>query len=156
MAEAAPKVVATNRKARYDYFIEETFEAGIVLKGTEVKSLRAGRVQLRDSYARVEGGEVFLHNAHISPYEYGNRWNHEPLRVRKLLMRREQIRRLLGKTKEQGLTLIPLELYFTPRGRAKLALAVARGKKQWDKREAIARREVEREIARAVRERERE
>ncbi|HEX6971253.1 MAG TPA: SsrA-binding protein SmpB, partial [Limnochordia bacterium] len=109
-------VVATNRKARHDYFVEETIEAGLVLTGTEVKSLRAGRVQLRDSYARVERGEVFLYNVHISPYEYGNRWNHDPLRTRKLLLRRDEIRRLVGKTQARGMTLVPLDIYFTPGG----------------------------------------
>lgn len=147
------RYVVTNRKARHDYHIEETFETGIVLQGTEVKSMRAGKANLRDSFARIEQGEVVLYNMHIAPYDFGNRWNHEPTRPRKLLMRRDEIRRLIGKTREQGLTLVPLSVYFSKRGHAKIELAVARGKKLWDKRADIAQRDAERDISRAVKER---
>jgi len=147
------KIVTDNRRARHDYFIEETFEAGIVLTGTEVKSLRNHRVNLKDSYARVENGELFLHGMHISPYEQGNRFNHQPLRPRKLLMHRYEIRRLFSKVREKGLTLIPLKVYFNERGRAKVELALAKGKKLYDKREDIAARDAQREIAKAFRER---
>lgn len=149
------KVVAENRKARHDYFIEETYEAGIALVGTEVKSLRAGKANLRDSYAEVINGEVFLQNMHISPYEKGNRFNHDPKRPRKLLLHKREIRRLLGGTTQRGYTLIPLRIYFK-RGKAKVELALARGKKLYDKRESIARRDAEREIAREIRGRDRE
>lgn len=150
---AERRLVATNRKARHDYHVEETYEAGLVLTGTEVKALREGRANLRDSFARIERGEVFLYNAHISPYSHGNRWNHEPTRTRKLLLHKDEIRRLAGKVQQQGLTLVPLELYFNERGVAKVLLALARGKKLWDKRRDIARREAEREAERAVKER---
>ena len=143
------KVLATNRKARHDYHIEETFEAGIVLQGTEVKSLREGRANLKEAYAEVQGGEVFLVGCHISPYEAGNRFNHDPLRKRKLLLRRQEIRGLIGKVQQKGLTLIPLA--FALRGRrVKVELALARGKKLYDKREDIKRRTMEREIAQAI------
>jgi SsrA-binding protein len=153
-AAAAPSVqVATrNRKARHDYEILTSFEAGIVLQGTEVKSLRAGSANLKDSYAIVEGGEVYLYNAHISAYEPGTRFNHEPERKRKLLLNRGEIRRLVGRTQQQGLTLVPLSIYFT-RGKAKVELALARGKKRYDKRESIARRQADRDVERAMRER---
>lgn len=146
-------VVATNRRARHDYHILETFEAGLVLTGTEVKALREGRVNLRDSFARVDNGEVYLYNMHISPYSHGNRWNHEPTRTRKLLLHKKEIRRLIGLVQQQGLTLVPLMVYFNEKGRAKLELAVARGKKLWDKRRDAAQREAQREAARAVKER---
>jgi SsrA-binding protein len=141
------KIIAINRKARHDYEILESFEAGMALTGTEVKSLREGRVNLKDSYARVENGEVFLVNSHISPYSHGNIQNHEPLRERKLLLHKSEIKRLRGKTEERGLTLVPLKIYFV-RGRAKVELALARGKKQYDKREQIKRRDADREIER--------
>lgn len=147
------RVVAENRRARHDYFIEETIEAGIALTGTEVKSLRLGRASLQDSFARVENGEVFLYNMHISPYEKGNRFNHDPKRVRRLLLHKAEIRRLIGKTRQRGYTLIPLRLYFTGRGYAKVELALAKGKKLYDKREDIARRDAERQIAQALRRR---
>jgi len=150
---AETKLVATNRKARHDYHIDETFEAGIVLTGTEVKSLRAGRANINDSFARIERGEVFLYNMHISPYDFGNRWNHDPTRTRKLLLNKAEIRRLVGKVQQQGLTLVPLRVYFNDRGIAKVELALARGKKKWDKREDIARRDARREIEKAVKER---
>ncbi len=149
------KVVAENRKARHDYFIEETYEAGIALAGTEVKSLRAGKASLRDSYAEVRNGEVFVHNMHISPYEKGNRFNRDPKRPRKLLLHKQEIRRLLGQTTQKGYTLIPLRIYFK-RGKAKVEVALARGKKLYDKRESIARRDAQREIARELRGRERD
>ena len=146
------KVVATNRKAYHDYFIEEKFEAGIVLKGTEVKSLRDRRVNLQDSYASVKEDEVFLHHCHISPYSHGNIMNHEPLRTRKLLLHRKEINKLLGKTQQQGLTIIPLRIYFSKRGFAKIELGLAKGKKQHDRRESIKTREAGREVERAMKE----
>lgn len=145
----ARKVVARNRKARHEYEILETFEAGLALKGPEVKSIREGKVSFQDSFARVEGGEVFLHSLHVSPYEQANRYNVDPLRPRKLLMRREEIRRLVGKVEEKGLTLIPLEIYFS-RGYAKVQLALARGKKLHDKRETLKRKDQEREARRVL------
>ncbi|MFQ5932788.1 MAG: SsrA-binding protein SmpB [Nitrospiraceae bacterium] len=148
--ERTEKVVATNRKAFHDYAIQEKLEAGIVLKGTEVKSLREGRVNLRDSYASVDHGEVVLHHCHISPYSHGNIMNHDPLRPRKLLLHRREINKLLGKTQQKGLTLIPLRLYFSPRGKAKVEIALAKGKKQYDRREAIKAREAGREVERAM------
>jgi SsrA-binding protein len=145
------KIIAENRKGRHDYHIEETFEAGIALTGTEVKSLRLGRANLRDSYAVVENGELFLYNMHISPYTHGNMFNHEPKRTRKLLMHKREIMRLLGQTQERGYTLIPLKVYFR-RGKAKIELALAKGKKLYDKREAIARRDEKRRIDRILKE----
>ncbi|MEK6586801.1 MAG: SsrA-binding protein SmpB [Nitrospira sp.] len=147
------KVVATNRKAYHDYFIEEKFEAGIVLKGTEVKSLRDKRVNLQDSYADVKEGEVFLHHCHISPYSHGNMMNHDPIRTRKLLLHRKEINKLLGKTQQKGLTLIPLRIYFSERGQVKVELGLAKGKKQHDRRESIKAREAGREVERAIKER---
>jgi SsrA-binding protein len=146
------KVVAENRKARHDYHIHETYEAGLVLTGTEVKSLRAGKANLKDAYARIENNEIMLFQMHISPYEQGNRFNHEPLRVRKLLMHRLEITKLLSKTKEKGFTLVPLKLYFA-RGRAKIELGLATGKKNYDKRQDMAERDAKREMDRAVRDR---
>ncbi|MBW6464615.1 MAG: SsrA-binding protein SmpB [Bacillota bacterium] len=148
------KVISTNRKARHDYHIEETYEAGIVLTGTEVKSIRNARVNLKDSYARIENNELFLYNMHISPYEQGNRFNHDPLRVRKLLMHKIEISRLYGKIKEKGYSLIPLKIYLT-RGRVKLELGLARGKKLYDKRRDIAERDSNREMERAFRDKQR-
>lgn len=147
------KVVATNRKAYHDYFIEEKFEAGIVLKGTEVKSLRDRRVNLQDSYADVKEGEIFLHHCHISPYSHGNIMNHDPIRTRKLLLHRKEINKLLGKTQQKGLTLIPLRMYFSMRGQAKVELGLAKGKKQHDRRDSIKAREAGREVERAIKER---
>ena len=144
------KVVATNRKAYHDYFIEERLEAGVMLRGTEVKSLRDGRVNLQDSYASVDNGEVFLHHCHISPYSHGNIMNHDPLRARKLLLHRKEINKLIGKTQQKGLTLIPLRIYFSKQGRAKVELALAKGKKQYDRRESIKAREAGREVERAI------
>jgi SsrA-binding protein len=147
------KVVATNRKAYHDYYIEEKFEAGIVLKGTEVKSLRDRRVNLQDSYADVKEGEVFLHHCHISPYSHGNMMNHDPIRTRKLLLHRKEINKLLGRTQQKGLTLIPLRIYFSERGQVKVELGLAKGKKQHDRRESIKAREAGREVERAIKER---
>ncbi|MBI4418306.1 MAG: SsrA-binding protein SmpB [Ignavibacteriales bacterium] len=145
MAEPERRVVVSNRRARHEFFILDTFEAGIVLKGTEVKSLRQGKANLQDSYAVLTNGEVWLHNMHISPYEKGNINNHEPMRTRKLLLHGKQIRKLIGQVREKGLTLIPLSAYFSG-PYAKIELAIAQGKKKHDKREATARREAEREI----------
>jgi len=150
MAESSIKTVTENRKARHDYFIEETYEAGIVLTGTEVKSLRAGKANLKDSYAKVENGEMYLCNMHISPYEQGNRFNVDPVRMRKLLLHKGEINRLFGKVKQQGLTLVPLKVYFK-RGRAKVELALAKGKKLYDKREATAEKDARRDIERNLR-----
>lgn len=144
--------IAVNRRARFEYQIEETFEAGIVLTGSEVKALREGKANLKDSYGRMEGDEIFLWNAHISPYGPASQFGHEPTRTRKLLLHREEISRLQGKVQERGLTLVPLRLYFK-NGRAKIELALARGKKHHDKRESIKEREVKREIDRALRRR---
>ncbi|CBK39795.1 SsrA-binding protein [Nitrospira defluvii] len=147
------KVVATNRKAYHDYFIEEKFEAGVILRGTEVKSLREGRVNLQDSYASVDDGEVYLQHCHISPYSHGNLMNHDPLRKRKLLLHRKEINKLIGKTQLKGLTLVPLRIYFSKRGHAKVELALAKGKKQYDRRESIKAREAGREVERAIKQR---
>jgi SsrA-binding protein len=150
MAENNIKIVTENRKAYHDYFIDETYEAGIALTGTEAKSLRAGRANLKDSYAQVENGEMFLLNMHISPYEQGNRFNVDPVRTRKLLLHRSEINRLFGKVMQQGLTLVPLKVYFK-RGRAKVELALARGKKIYDKRDAMAEKDARRDMDRALR-----
>jgi SsrA-binding protein len=149
------KTIALNRRARHEYSIEDSMEAGIVLSGTEIKSIRAGKINLADAFARIERGEAWLVGAHIAPWEGGNRANHEPKRDRKLLLHRGQIDRLLGQTKAKGLTLIPLKIYITARGKAKLELGLGRGKQLYDKRRDIAdreqRREVERELADAQR-----
>ncbi|HEX7712923.1 MAG TPA: SsrA-binding protein SmpB [Bacillota bacterium] len=150
------KNVAMNRQARHNYFIQETYETGIVLTGTEVKSLRQGKGNLQDSYAQITGNEIFLYNCHISPYDFGNRFNHDPLRARKLLMHREEIRRLFSKVREQGLTLVPLTMYFDERGRVKLELALAKGKKLFDKRQDMAKEDATREMARAMRDRQKD
>jgi SsrA-binding protein len=144
------KVISVNRQAYHDYFVERTVEAGIVLLGTEIKSIREGRVNLRGSYAIVRNGELWLENAHIAAYEHGNRFNHDPLRNRKLLLHRREIDQLLGKVATKGMTLVPLKLYLKG-GRAKVELGLCRGKKLYDKREAIAERETKREIERIVR-----
>lgn len=143
-------LISENRKARHDYHIDESIEAGIVLQGTEVKSVRGRRVNIKDSYAMVENGEVFLVNMHISPYEQANRFNHDPLRKRKLLLNKAEIRRLIGLTREKGLTLIPLKVYLS-KGRVKIELGVARGKKQYDKRQDLIAKDARREIERAFR-----
>jgi SsrA-binding protein len=146
------QTIAVNRRARHDYEILETFDAGIMLTGTEIKSVRAGRVALRDAYAAIERGEAWLHNMHISPYEPGNRFNTLSKRSRKLLLHRRELNRLLGRTIERGLTLVPLRVYLQ-RGYAKVELGLARGKREWDKRRAIAEREAQREAERAFSER---
>jgi len=147
--KSADRDIAVNRRARHEFLIEETVEAGIVLLGSEIKALREGKANLKDSYGRIEGGELWLWNAHISPYGPASQFGHEPTRSRKLLLHRAELDRLHGKVKERGLTLVPLRLYFK-RGRAKLELALGRGKKQHDKRDAIREREVRREIDRAI------
>jgi len=147
--EEGRKVVGRNRKARHEYQILDTYEAGIVLKGPEVKSLRAGQLAFRDAFARVESGEVWLYNLHISPYEEANRANQEPDRVRKLLLHREEIRRLEIKTGEKGLTLVPLEIYFR-KGNAKVLLGVGRGRRLYDKREKLKKQTQDREAKRAM------
>jgi len=141
------KLICQNKKAWHNYFIEDKYEAGIALLGTEVKSLRDGKANLGDSYAKIQKGEVFLVDAHISAYRFGNRFNHDPLRSRKLLLHRREIRRLIGKVQEKGLTLIPLRLYFSD-GRAKVELGLAKGKKLFDKRENLKRKTMEREMER--------
>ena len=150
--EEAQKNIAENRKAFHDYHILETFEAGIALLGTEVKGIREGQANLRDSFARVEGGEVWLYNVHINPYSHRGYVDHDPKRRRRLLLHKYEIRKLIGKTVEKGLTLVPLRLYFK-RGRVKVALALAKGKQAHDKRETIRRRELDREARAAVKER---
>ncbi|HLN83827.1 MAG: SsrA-binding protein SmpB [Betaproteobacteria bacterium] len=146
------KIVCLNRQARHNYFIDEIYEAGLVLVGSEVKSLRDGKANLVDSYAQIRHGEAFLINAHISPYAGANQFNHEPTRIRKLLLHGREIERLTGKTKERGLTLIPLKLYFKG-GRAKVELGLARGKKLYDKRETLRRKVAEREVERSLKSR---
>ncbi len=145
------KIVAQNRKARRDYELLDIYETGIVLEGTEVKSLRSGKANLKDGYAVVEEGEVILYNVHISPYEAASRFNHHPERPRKLLLHRAEIRRLIGRTEHRGLTLIPTKLYFK-QGKAKIELALARGKKQYDKRQEIAMRDLRRDLEREFKE----
>jgi SsrA-binding protein len=146
--------VARNPKATHDYHILETWEAGIVLTGTEVKSLRSGKASIKEGFARVAGGEVYLEGVNITPYEQGNRYNHDPVRTRKLLLNRREIDRLIGAVEQKGLTLVPLELYFR-RGKAKVTIALGRGKKFHDRREDLKRRDAEREVARALRARSR-
>ncbi len=144
------KLIAENRKARFNYTIEEEFEAGIVLKGTEVKSLRIGKVNLKDAYAKIHNGEVFVYQLHIGEYPFAYYDNHEPLRVRKLLLHKREIKRLYGKVNEKGLTLVPLKMYFK-NGKVKIVIALARGKQLFDKRESIKRRDLERDQARQYR-----
>ena len=148
------KSVCENRKARHDYFIHETYEAGIELKGTEVKSLCSGRANLKDSYAEIKNGEIFVEHMHISVYEQGNIFNHDPLRRRKLLMHKKEILKLFGKTREKGFTLIPLKIYFK-NGKAKMELALASGKHNYDKRAALAEKSAKRDIERAIRDKQR-
>lgn len=149
MREEGTKLISSNRKARHDYEILDTFEAGLVLQGTEVKALRDGKASLAEAYARVEGDEIWLVGAHIPEYVHGNRQNHDPTRARKLLLHRAEIERLRGKVQEKGLTLIPLRLYWK-RGRAKLEIALGRGKKEHDRRDDVAKREAQREMDRAM------
>ncbi|MDQ0857354.1 MULTISPECIES: SsrA-binding protein SmpB [Bacillaceae] len=155
MPKGSGKVVAQNKKANHDYSIEETYETGIVLQGTEIKAIRAGRVNLKDAFARVQQGEVFLHNMHISPYEQGNRYNHEPLRTRKLLLHRKEISKLIGLTKEEGYALVPLKVYLK-NGFAKVLLGLGKGKKKYDKREDLKKKEAKREVERAFRDRQKD
>ena len=152
--EKAQSSVAENRKAFHDFHLMETFEAGLVLLGTEVKAIREGRVNLRDSFARVEDGEVFLYNVNISPYSHRGYADHQPLRRRKLLLHRSEIKKLIGKTVEKGMTLVPVRLYFK-NGRVKVAVSLAKGKKDYDKRETIKRREADRETRAAIKSRSR-
>ncbi len=145
------KIVCRNKKAFHDYHIDDTLEAGIVLTGGEVKSLRAGRANIKDGYARIRDGEVYLHNVHISPYAFATHTGTDPLRVRKLLLHRREIRRLIGKIKEKGVALIPLRIYFKDNGKAKVELGLARGKKLYDKRAALKEQQMRREIQRDFR-----
>ena len=147
------KEVAVNRQAFHNYEIIEKFEAGMVLTGTEIKSARDGQINLKDAYGIVKSGEIWLLNCHISPYSHGNMMNHDPLRPRKLLLHRKEINKWLGKTKQKGLTIVPLRIYFSPRGQAKVEIALARGKRQYDRREAIKDREAGRELQRAMKSR---
>jgi SsrA-binding protein len=148
--ETSEKIIAQNKTARINYHIEDTFEAGIILMGTEVKSLREGKANLKDCYALVKDGEVFVHDMHISPYSHGNRLNHEPLRVRKLLLHKAEIKRLYGKSRERGLALIPLKLYFK-QGKVKIEIGVGKGKKLYDKRESLKMKADQRDMDRGLR-----
>jgi SsrA-binding protein len=150
MADNGRKIICVNKRARFDYEISDVYEAGMVLQGTEVKSLREGRVSLQDAYADIQHGELYLLQAHIDQYEQGNRFNHDPDRPRKLLLHKGEVRRLVGKTQEKGLTLIPTRMYFS-HGKAKVELGLAKGKKTYDKRQTLKRRTAEREIERALR-----
>jgi SsrA-binding protein len=152
MPKGEGKVVSQNKKAYHDYFIEETYEAGIVLQGTEIKSIRAGKCNLKDSYARIQNGEAWLYSMHVSPYEQGNRYNHDPLRPRKLLLHGKEIAKLYGEAKETGMALVPLKIYLK-NGFAKVLLGLAKGKKNYDKRETLKKKEANREIERAFRDR---
>ncbi|WP_332695287.1 SsrA-binding protein SmpB [Halalkalibacter lacteus] len=145
-------VVAQNKRVGHDYFIEETYEAGMVLTGTEIKSMRAGRMNLKDSFARISNGEMYLHNAHISEYEQGNRYNHDPTRARKLLLHKKQISQLIGQTQQKGYSVVPLKVYIK-NGFAKVLIGVAKGKKNYDKRETLKRQDAKREVDRALKER---
>lgn len=149
------KLIANNKKAFHDYFIEEKYEAGIVLTGTEIKSIRQGRINLKESYAKVEHGEVFVYSMNISPYDHGNIYNVDPMRPRKLLLNRREIRKIDATLAQQGLTLIPLSLYLNEKGMAKLEIGIARGKKLYDKRESIAKRDAARNIDRMIKTRNR-
>ncbi|NHM32344.1 SsrA-binding protein SmpB [Neobacillus terrae] len=152
MPKGIGKVLAQNKKAYHDFFIEETYEAGIVLQGTEIKAIRAGRINLKDSYCRIQNNEIFLYSMHVSPYEQGNRYNHDPLRTRKLLLHGREIAKLLGETKQAGYALIPLKLYLK-NGFAKVLIGLAKGKKNYDKREDLKQKEAKRDIERAFRDR---
>ncbi|MED3662788.1 SsrA-binding protein SmpB [Ureibacillus terrenus] len=149
MPKGTGKVVAQNKKANHDYFIEKTYEAGMVLKGTEIKSVRAGRVQLKDSFVLIKNGEAWIHNMHISPYEQGNRFNHDPLRVRKLLLHKKEIAELAGAVKKEGYTIVPLKIYIKD-GYAKLLIGLGKGKKKYDKRAEERKKEAQREMERAM------
>jgi SsrA-binding protein len=151
MSKGAKKTIAQNKKARHDYFIEQTFEAGIVLSGTEVKSIRQGKVTIKESYAIIKGGEVFIFGMHVSPYEQGNIFNKDPLRDRKLLLHRYEINKLIGSIQQKGMSLVPIELYFR-NGKVKLELGLGKGKKLYDKREDIAKKDAMRDIDRRIKE----
>ncbi|KAB8131746.1 SsrA-binding protein SmpB [Gracilibacillus oryzae] len=146
------RAIAQNKKARHDYFIEETYEAGIVLQGTEIKSIRKGQVNLKDSFATIRNGEVYLNNMHISPYEQGNRYNHEPTRARKLLLHRKQIDKLIGESKQAGYSLVPLKVYIK-NGFAKILIGLGKGKKKYDKREDLKQKQAKRDMDRAIKDR---
>jgi len=148
----AERIIADNRKARHDFHLLETFEAGVALVGTEVKAIREGRVNLRDSFARADGGDIYVHNVHIGAYSSRGYADHEPLRPRKLLLHRQEIQKLVGKTTERGMTMVPVQMYFK-NGRVKIAISLAKGKKDYDRRETIKRREIDRETRAAVKER---
>ena len=153
MARRERKLVANSKKARHDFFIEEVYEAGIVLTGTEIKSVRQGKVSIKESFAKIENGEMILYGMNISPYEQGNRYNVDPLRPRKLLLHKQEIRKLIGYTTIKGLTLVPLQMYINEEGRAKIEIAVARGKKLYDKRDDIAKRDAQRDMDRSMKNR---
>jgi len=153
MGKKERKLVANNKKAYHDYFIEETYEAGIVLTGTEIKSVRQGKVSIKESYAKIQNGEMMLFGMNISPYEQGNRYNVDPLRDRKLLLHKQEIRKLIGYTTMKGLTIVPLKMYINEEGRAKVEIGVARGKKNYDKRDDIAKRDAQRDMDRKMKER---
>ncbi|RKD76582.1 SsrA-binding protein [Sinobaca qinghaiensis] len=146
------RVLAQNKKARHDFFIEETYEAGLALKGTEIKAIREGRMNLKDSFGKIDGGELFLHNAHIGLYEHGNQFNHDPLRTRKLLLHRREINKLIGQSQQPGYSIVPLKVYIK-RGKAKVLIGLAKGKKQYDKRETLKQKDAQREMDRAIRSR---
>ncbi len=150
MAKREKKMVANNKKARHDYFIDDVYEAGIVLTGTEIKSVRAGKVSIKESYAKIQNGELILLGMNISPYEQGNRFNVDPMRPRKLLLHKKEIRKLIGLTSQQGLTLVPLTMYINEKGLAKVEVAVARGKKNYDKRDDMAKRDAKRKMEQAM------
>ena len=153
MPKREKKIVANNKKARHDYFIDDVYEVGIVLTGTEIKSVRAGKVSIKESYAKIQDGEIVLIGMNISPYEQGNRFNTEPLRTRKLLLHKREIRKLLGLTTQKGLTLIPLRMYINENGLAKIEIAVARGKKNYDKREDVVKQDAGRKMEQALKKR---
>ena len=153
MAKTEKKLIANNKKAYHDFFIDETYECGIALHGTEVKSMRMGKCSIKEAFVRIEDGEVFVYGMHVSPYEKGNIFNKDPLRVRKLLLHKREISKLIGYTTMKGLTVVPLEMYINEDGRAKIQIAVARGKKNYDKRESIAKRDAARDIDRKMKER---
>lgn len=150
-AKKERKLVANNKKARHDYFLEEIIEAGIALTGTEIKSVRSGKVSIKESYAKVDNGELILYGMNISPYKEGNRFNVDPIRPRRLLVHKREIRKLIGATTQQGMTIVPLQMYINERGLAKVEIALAKGKKNYDKREAIAKRDAQRSMDRAIR-----
>lgn len=153
MVKRQKKMVANNKKARHDYFIEEVYESGIVLTGTEIKSVRAGKVSIKESYAKIEKGEMIVYGMNISPYEQGNRFNVDPLRPRKLLLHKQEIRKLIGYTTQKGMTLVPLNMYINEDGRAKMELGVCRGKKNYDKRDDIAKKDAARKMDQAMKQR---